>query len=396
MSNLLAEHPRVRKLLRWSHQKTRVSSTTGSVSDFWHTEACQAPTQFEANRGMKPATHVVGQTKGDHLCLPISEIVTALQRALDSEGVGVYKVRTVRRMCGSGLAGLTMSIVWADRTSSTLPALGDLGHEISVNVSWDNKARLSISRYITRLACLNGMFVMVTDDVMLKRHTVGNLSPDAHTIECLSGQEAPSYKEFHTAFNTAVGLDTYESTTRNVDYQIRLLESESKTPLTSNGFAALVGYSLSGRWNSSGEYYQAANECYVDDKPKSELASTSQCRKDTRMIAELKKEWLKSLPFTGEFGSDFDAEGGNSMLGVRNCVTWALNSGLKLTGMDTGSRFSETLSNGRSDRAKVYVRMDTAKTVLDSRRRSEFDQDLKVPDQETAETVCIQYGTSLN
>jgi hypothetical protein len=114
------------------------------------------------------------------------------------------------------------------------------------------------------------------------------------------------------------------------------------------------------------------------------------------MITELKEEWLKSLPLTGEFGSDFDSEGGNTMLGVRNCVTWAMNADLKLTGMDTGSRFSETMSNGRSDRAKVYVRMDKARTVLDSRRQSEFDMDRTVPDQETAETVCIQYGTSLN
>ena len=384
------------EMLRWSHQKVRVTSTSGSVSDFWATEAVRKPSQFESNRGVKPSTFVIGQTREQHLCLPIEEMVVALQRLIDAEGAEDCKVRVARRWCGDGLAGLSIGVVWADKQSRTLPALGDLGHEVTINASWDNKARLSISRYVTRLACLNGMYSTESDEILLKRHTVGNISADAHESKCLSGQEAPSYKEFHDAFNAGVGLDTYESTTRNVDYQIRLLESEAKNLVTGKGFDALVGYSLSGRWNSSAEWYQADNECYVKGKPKSELASTTQCRKDTRMIAELKEEWLKSLPLTGEFGSDFDSEGGNTMLGVRNCVTWAMNADLKLTGMDTGSRFSETMSNGRSDRAKVYVRMDKARTVLDSRRQSEFDVVRTVPDQETAETVCIQYGTSLN
>jgi hypothetical protein len=199
----LSEHPRVKPLLEWTHDKRRVFSSSNVESNFWVTEAVRTPGRTHDNLGPKPSSFVVAHHKDNHVCLPIAEVVSALQRVLDQPHCpDTYEVVVSRRMSGGGLAGLVLGVSWKE-THSRVRGIGDLGHGVHVNCCWDSKSKLSFDSVITRLACLNGMYVTQAQTTDSTKHTVGTLSTAYTTDPDSDALRPPTFEAFHAAFDKA-------------------------------------------------------------------------------------------------------------------------------------------------------------------------------------------------
>jgi len=372
----LANHPRVKDLLQWTHNKVRVYSSSNVESSFWITEAVRSPMQPHNNLGPKPSSFVIAHHKDNHVALPIEEVVKGLQRVLDQDHVpSEYEVTVSRRMSGGGLAGLSLGVSWRD-THSNIRGIGDLGHGVTVNCCWDSKSKLSFDSVITRLACLNGMYVTTSQTSEKTKHTVGALSTPYTTDPDSGTLRPPTFEAFHEAFNAA--CLSVQPNTIGLAKARRNLEIEADQVTTHSGFNSIAAFALTGTWSSSSEYKTAESEEASFKKPEDGYSSKSILRKRVRQISDLKEQWSRTFPDTGPLGSSFEGEGGRSMLGVRNFVTWALQNA-ETTGLGE-NRFSRTESRGRELASAVYDRLSMASSVLGSRALGM----ITVPDEEQA------------